>query len=394
MFNRKLSKELKFLASQFRVISVLGPRQAGKSTLCRLIFPDYTYVSLEDPDTRRFAREDPRAFLRKYPRSVIFDEIQRVPELISYLQGIVDRDNIKAQFILTGSHQLELSQALSQSLAGRTARLHLLPLSFSELSTAKGAAVDFIWQGFMPGKHDQDLDPTRFYRSYYQTYIERDVRQLVQVRDQILFEKFVRLCAGRVAQLLNVASLASDVGVSTQTAHNWLSILEASFIIYRLPPYFENSGKRLIKSPKLYFIETGLAAWLLGLETPTQVERDPLRGALFENMAVVDVLKERLNRGKEPSLFFYRDSHGHEVDLIYKQAGILYPIEIKSAETFQSEYRKSIDYFRSQYPEVSGKGTVVYSGDEERDTDTYRLVNVRKLGSLVDQFENDSLADS
>lgn len=383
MFKRNLSKELDFLAREYRVLSVLGPRQAGKSTLCRLAFPNYTYLSLEDPDMRRFAIEDPRAFLRQYSRYVILDEIQRVPELVSYLQGLVDRDQIKAQFILTGSHQLELSQALSQSLAGRTARLHLLPLSLSELEPSSQSAADFILQGFMPAKHDQNLDPTRFYRNYYQTYVERDVRQLVQIRDQLLFDKFVRISAGRIGQLLNVSSLANDVGVSAQTAHNWLSLLEASFIIYRLPPYFENTGKRLIKSPKLYFIETGLAAWLLGLETTAQVERDPLRGALFENMVVMDLLKERLNGGKEAALFFYRDSHGHEVDVVSKQGRTLIPMEIKSAETFHAEYRKNIDYFRSLYPDQSAKGIVIYAGLEERDTDTYRLVNFRHLRSII-----------
>lgn len=382
MFDRTILKELKLLAREYRVVSVLGPRQAGKSTLCRFAFPDYQYVSLEDPDIRRFATEDPRAFLRQYPKYAIFDEIQRVPELLSYLQGVVDKDQLQGQFILTGSHQLALSQALSQSLAGRTARLHLLPLSLSELKSIAGSATDFILQGFMPARHDQRLDPTRYYRNYFQTYVERDVRQLVQVRDQLLFEKFVRICAGRVGQLLNVASLASDVGVSSQTAHNWLSILEASFIIYRLPPYFENTGKRLIKSPKLYFIETGLVAWLLGLESPGQIERDPLRGALFENMVVMDMLKERFNLGKDPSLFFYRDSHGHEIDLILKQGRTLLPIEIKSAETYQREYQKNLDYFQAIFPGRSTKGNVIYAGLEERDGDTVRLLNFRNLNVL------------
>jgi hypothetical protein len=347
-----------------------------------MVFPDYTYVSLEDPDTRRFAIEDPRAFLRRYSHYVIFDEIQRVPELLSYLQGIVDRDQVKAQFILTGSHQLELSQALSQSLAGRTARLHLLPLSLSELHGSQGTAADFIIQGFMPARHDQNLDPSRYYRNYYQTYVERDVRQLVQVRDQLLFEKFVRLCAGRIGQLLNVASLANDAGISSQTAHNWLSILEASFITYRLPPYFENSGKRLVKSSKLYFIETGLAAWLLGLETAAQVERDPLRGALFENMVIMDFLKERLNRGKDPSMFFYRDSHGHEVDLVLRQGRSLWPMEIKSGETYHSDFRKNLEYFKSVYPQLSSPGVILYAGEEARDSEHYRLLNFRNLGTL------------
>jgi len=345
MYKREVLNEIKSLAKEFRVITVLGPRQAGKTTLCKIAFPDYEYVSLEDPDTRLYATEDPRGFLNQYSQYVIFDEVQRVPQLLSYIQTIVDEDNIKAQFILTGSHQLELSSAIAQSLAGRTAQLTLLPLSMSELDKNEELNADML-DGFMPGKHKDKINTARFYRSYFQTYVERDVRLIINLKETAKFEKFVRLCAGRVGQLFNQSSLANDVGVSANTINDWVSVLEASFIIYRLQPYYENLGKRLIKSPKLYFIDTGLAAWLMGIETKTQMQRDPLRGNLFENLIVIDILKSKLNQGKDPRLFFYRDSHGNEVDLVIQQGNNLLPIEIKSSQTWHSSFLKGINYFQ------------------------------------------------
>jgi len=348
LYKRTILKEIKALAQEFRVITVLGPRQAGKTTLCRLAFPKYQYVSLEDPDTRLYASEDPRGFLNEYRQKVILDEVQRVPQLLSYIQTIVDEDNLKAQFILTGSHQLELGAAISQSLAGRTARLTLLPLSMNELKQetdiSKEGLNELLLNGFMPGKHADRIDTARFYRSYFQTYIERDVRLLINLKDSAKFEKFVRLCAGRVGQLLNQASLANDVGVTANTISDWISVLEASFIIYRLQPYYENIGKRLVKSPKLYFIDTGLAAWLMGIETSTQMQRDPLRGNLFENLIVMEALKLKLNRGKDPRLFFYRDSHGNEVDLVIQTGNHFTPVEIKSSKTWHSSIRVIIIY--------------------------------------------------
>lgn len=375
MFNREIINEFKQLAKEFRVITVLGPRQAGKTTLCRLSFPDYAYVSLEDPDTRLFAEDDPKAFLAQYRQHVIFDEIQRVPGLLSYIQGIVDADQIKAQFILTGSHQLELGQAISQSLAGRTALLTLLPLTLNELflGTSTPDTDTILLNGFMPGKHHDQIEPARFYRSYFQTYIERDVRQLIQLKDSTRFEKFVRLCAGRTGQLLNQATLANEVGVTANTISDWLSVLEASFIIVRLQPWFENIGKRLVKAPKLYFVDTGLAAWLLGIETQTQMQRDPLRGHLFENMVVLEALKHRLNQGKEPRLFFYRDSQGHEVDLVLQRGHQLQPIEIKSAQTWNPEFLKGLNQFKKILGDRVIDPAIVYGGDAERDADQYHL---------------------
>ncbi len=383
MYKRTILKELKALAKQFRVITVLGPRQAGKTTLCQMTFPDYQYVSLEDPDTRVYASEDPRGFLNNYRQYVIFDEVQRVPQLLSYLQTIVDEDRLKAQFILTGSHQLELGAAISQSLAGRTALLTLLPLSMHELS--QELSIDqsdlngYLLNGFMPGKHDDQIDTARFYRSYFQTYVERDVRLIINLKDTAKFEKFIRLCAGRVGQLFNQASLANDVGVSANTINEWISVLEASFIIYRLQPYYENIGKRLIKSPKLYFIDTGLAAWLMGIETNTQMQRDPLRGHLFENLIIMEALKSKLNQGKDPGLFFYRDSHGNEVDLVVQNGNQFTPIEIKSSQTWHSSFLKGIKYFKKLLGDRVEKGVVVYEGNANRTTDDYRLRSYQSL---------------
>jgi predicted AAA+ superfamily ATPase len=387
MYKRTILKEIKALAATFRIISVLGPRQSGKTTLCRMAFPNYQYISLEDPDTRAYASEDPRGFLSEYRENVILDEIQRVPQLLSYIQTIVDEDNKKAQFILTGSHQLELGAAIAQSLAGRTALLNLLPLSMQELRQETNIDQKelnaLLLTGFMPGKHADRVDTSRFYRSYFQTYIERDVRLLINLKDAAKFEKFVRLCAGRIGQLLNQASLANDVGVSANTINDWISVLEASFIVYRLQPYYENIGKRLIKSPKLYFVDTGLAAWLMGIETETQMQRDPLRGSLFENLAVMDVLKEELNRGRDPRLFFYRDSHGNEVDLVIQQENQLLPIEIKASQTWHSSFLKGIDYFRNVLGERSETGIVVYGGQTNRSTEQYRLRSYAKLTDII-----------
>lgn len=332
---------------------------------------------------RVYARDDPRAFLNEFRSKVIIDEAQRVPEILSYIQTIVDEDAENGQFILTGSHQLELSQAVSQSLAGRAALLTLLPLSFAELGSAKVSMEQDILNGFMPGRHAQNIPVPDFYRSYFQTYIERDVRLLVQLKDFVKFENFVRLCAGRVGQLLNQSSLANDVGVSSATIAEWLSVLEASFVVFRLQPYYENFGKRIIKAPKLYFIEPGLAAWLLGIETETQMRRDPLKGNLFENMVVVEALKTLLNRGADPRLFFFRDSRGNELDLLVQQGRKLAPFEIKSPQTWHDSYLKGIRYFQNLAGERCLTGSVVYNGDQTRETKRYRLIPYRQLSKFI-----------
>ncbi|MDQ7049522.1 MAG: ATP-binding protein [Enterobacterales bacterium] len=379
--------QLKQLATSFRVVSVIGPRQAGKTTLCQMAFQNYRYVSLEEPDIRQYATQDPRGFLSDYNKYVIFDEIQRVPQLLSYIQTIVDKDQLKGQFILTGSHHLELRQALSQSLAGRSALLTLLPLTIQELTsiTQESDLDSVILNGLMPGMHHQEIPKKDFFRAYFQTYIERDVRQLIQLKDFTKFEKFIRLCAGRIGQLLNHASLANEVGVSAVTINGWLSVLEASFIIYRLPPYFENFGKRLIKSSKLYFIDTGLAAWLLGIDESYQLKRDPLRGALFENLIIIESLKHLQNQGKDARLFFFRDSIGNEVDLIFQYSRQLLPIEIKSSKTWHSSFLKGIKYFTKLTADRSLKGIVIYSGSERRNNSNYQLLNYFDLQQIFYQ---------
>ena len=364
MIKREITKELLTQLQEYPIVTVLGPRQAGKTTLVRNVLPEYDYVSLEDPENRALATEDPKAFLKRYPGKTIFDEIQRTPNLLSYLQGVVDNENVNGRFVLTGSHQLELRAAVSQSLAGRTGILHLLPLSIAEL---KGANIEFddfesyAVHGFLPRIYDQNQRPYRAYSNYYQTYIERDVRQLIKLKDVTLFEKFIKLLAGRVGQLVDYQSLSNDVGVSSVTIKQWLSILEASFVIFKLPPYFENFGKRVIKSPKYYFTDVGLLAYLLGIEKPEQVSRDPLVGNIFENLVVIEVLKGRYNQGHHADLYFFRDSNGTEIDLLCKTTQGLVGVEIKSASTWHAKFAKGLLNFSNASTQLL-RSIVVYSG--------------------------------
>lgn len=346
-------------------MTILGPRQAGKTTLARQLLSDYAYVNLEHPETRAFAQDDPKAFLAQYSGRVIFDEIQRLPELLSYLQVVVDNERENGRYVLTGSHQLALREAIAQSLAGRTAILHLLPFSIAELVDNGLGFVkpeDYLYQGFLPRIYDQQQRPSTAYANYYQTYVERDVRQLINLKDVTQFQKFMKLVAGRVGQLMDYSSLAGDVGVSATTIKHWLSILEASFILYKLPPYFENFGKRVIKTPKYYFIDTGLLCFLLGIENPQQVARDPLIGQLFENLVVIDVLKNLYNKGKLDNLYFFRDSNGLEADLLLQQGRQLMPIEIKSSSTYKPELLKGLKRIMELSPQMAN-AHLVYAGD-------------------------------
>ena len=364
MILRQIAQELAATANEFPVVTIIGPRQAGKTTLARMQFPDHTYANLEAPDIRLLATSDPHAFFSQFPPPVIIDEIQRVPELLSTIQILADSNPQRGQYILTGSHQLRLQEAVAQSLAGRTALLRLLPLSISELKATgiTHTRDEFIYQGFMPRLYNEKINPTRLYRNYCQTYIERDIRQMINLRSLTDFENFTRLLAGRVGQILNLSSLSNDVGVSSTTLKEWLSVLEASHTIFRLNPYFENFGKRIIKSPKIYFTEVGLASYLLGIESPVLAARDPLIGNLFENMVVIEALKARLNAGKEPELYFYRDNKGNEVDLLFRQNRQLIPIEIKSAMTFNPEFAKGIAQFQ-KIASSAQKGHIIYAGN-------------------------------
>jgi len=389
MITRKIKNELVQCAQEYPAVTILGPRQSGKTTLAKMTFPKHDYISLEDPDIRRQATDDPRGLLGTIGSGAILDEIQRVPELLSYLQGIIDADRTPGRFILTGSHQPQVHQAISQSLAGRTAVLELLPFTISEVRRYKRHpqnAFDWIHHGFYPGLHENKLKSSRFFRSYMATYIERDLRTLIQLKDLALFETFLHLLAGRVGQLINYASLANDVGVSATTIKSWISILKASYILFELPPWFANIRKRLVKSPKLYFVDVGLAAWLLGLETPSQIERDPLRGCLYENLLIMEVVKNLLNVGKKPQLYFFRDNHGNEVDLLVSSAARRFTaIEIKSAATFQPEFVKGIDVFSKVLEKkMPVHGQVWYGGQRKTQYQKIKISNPLQHGFSIE----------
>ncbi|HIJ22948.1 MAG: ATP-binding protein [Gammaproteobacteria bacterium] len=365
MIKRTITRELLLQLQEYPIVTLIGPRQSGKTTLVRTVLKEYDYVSLENPENRQLATEDPKAFLRRYTGKTILDEVQRTPQLLSYLQEIVDEERENGRFVLTGSHQLELRAAISQSLAGRTGVLHLLPLSIGELK-AEGIDFDdfesYVFHGFFPRIYDQQQRPRTAYSSYYQTYVERDVRQLIELKNVAVFEKFIKLLAGRVGQIINYNSLSNDVGVSANTIKQWLSILEASFIVYKLSPYFENFGKRVIKSPKYYFTDVGLLAYLLDIGKISQVSRDPLVGSLFENLVIIEFLKCQYNHGERAGLYFYRDSYGNEIDLILKQGGGLSGVEIKSASTWSSGFVKGLERFNKNNAVLQRK-LVVYSGE-------------------------------
>lgn len=389
MIQRKLKTELLTLLGEYPIVTVVGPRQAGKTTLVRSTLTDFAYVSLENPEIRQLAIDDPKAFLKRYPSPVIFDEIQRVPTLLSYLQGIVDENKDNGQFVLTGSHQLQLREAVSQSLAGRTGVLQLLPLSMKELQNAQLPVESFescIFTGFLPRVHAEGQRPSTAYANYYQTYVERDVRQLINLKDVNLFAKFIRVLAGRVGQVINYQSLSNDVGVDAKTIRHWISILEASYLIFSLPPYFENFGKRMIKSPKYYFTDTGLLCYLLNIEKEEQVGRDPLVGNLFENLVILEALKARYNQGLTPNLYFSRDSEGHEVDLLWPSGGRLNGIEIKSASTWTSNFKKELLRFSNKVASLA-TAAVVYNGESIQFSDGVRAVHYTDTGSLFNPLD-------
>jgi uncharacterized protein len=368
MISRTLEPILKALAGQYPVVTVTGPRQSGKTTLCRSAFPGKPYVNLESPDVREFARSDPRGFLSTYPAGAILDEIQRVPQLLSYLQPLVDERNEPGLFILTGSQQFEVMTTITQSLAGRTALLKLLPLSMEELHGA-GFRLDvdrLLLTGFYPRIHADGLPTTQALGDYVETYVERDIRQLTAVKDLALFEKFVRLCAGRAGQLLNLQSLGNDVGVSHTTARNWLTLLEASYVIFLLQPWYTNISKRQIKAPKLYFYDVGLVSYLLGAENELHISRHPLKGNLFENLVVIEALKYRYHRGKRNNLHFWRDGKGNEVDLVIEAGPDVIPVEIKSGATVAEDFFKGLNLFAARLPQPPPASYLVYGGVERQ----------------------------
>lgn len=340
MITRHLGTHLKKLARGFPMIGILGPRQSGKTTLARQIFPKYRYVNLEDTDMRKFATEDPRGFLSQYDRHVILDEVQRVPELFSYLMVKTDTDKIPNQYILTGSQHFLMLSKITQSLAGRIALFNLYPLTYHELTQAnltKSSAPEQIWYGGYPRLYDKTINPNLWFKSYIQSYLDRDISLLSQIADLATFEKFLHLAAGRTGSILNYNSIASDVGVTHNTIKSWINLLITSGIVYLLPPYYANIGKRLIKSPKLYFVDTGIACRLLGIESPLQLPTHPLYGTLFETYVVMDMYKSFLNKGDSPRLYYWRDKTGLEADMYLAKAlgGELY--EVKSTQTIPTD---------------------------------------------------------
>ncbi|MBT5828597.1 MAG: ATP-binding protein [Candidatus Latescibacteria bacterium] len=391
LIKRRLHSYAREIFQKYPIVTVTGPRQSGKTTLVKDIFADKPYANLERPDVRLFAQDDPLGFLAQFPDGAVLDEVQRVPELLSYLQVQVDEDGRTGLFVLTGSHQFELMQGISQSLSGRTALLKLLPFALVELEEHFPLeSVDtFLYKGFYPRIYDHDLPPTQALSDYYATYIERDLRQLLRVKDLSLFDRFVRLCAGRVGQLLNVDSLANDVGVAHTTAREWLTILEASFIVFLLPPYHTTTSKRLIKSPKLYFYDVGLATYLCGIEDEKQLQTYPLRGNFFENAIVLEILKHRLNQGKDPNLCFYRDSTGNEVDVLYPVGpDRLVPIEIKSGQTINSNYFKSLKAYERFFGKLEQGAAVVYGGREGQQRSDVTVVPWHNLSDFLNALDN------
>lgn len=377
MIERILRSKLLEMTSKYPIVTLTGPRQSGKSTLLKMSFPTYQYVSLEDPDMRLFAAEDPRGFLATYPDKTIIDEAQRVPELFSYIQTHIDKENKEGMYLLAGSHNFLWMESINQSLAGRTAILKLLPFSHHEMQTGDilPATIDEeIYKGAYPRLYDKNIAPMDYYPFYIQTYVERDVRLMKNIGDLSKFIRFIKLCAGRIGQLLNLSGLANECGISVSTATAWTSLLEASYIVHLLKPDHNNYAKRLVKSPKLYFYDTGLACSLLDIKSPEQVSTHFLRGGLFENLVINDFVKESLNKGEEPNLTFWRDSTGNEVDLLQTVAGKQNAYEIKSGATYSSDYFKGIAKWAKLSGATPQQCFAIYAGDRSMKTSNGEVI--------------------
>lgn len=371
------------LAGGYPVLAVTGPRQSGKTTLVRQVFSGKPYVSLEDLDQREFAREDPRGFLGQFPDGAVLDEVQRCPELFSYLQTRVDQDGRPGLFVLTGSSQFDLLAGITQSLAGRVAMVPLLPFSLAELAAAgrePESLEELLFRGLYPPVHDRNLDPRIWYGNYVGTYIERDVRQMVNVRDLAAFQRFIRMCAGRTGQLLNLSALAADCGLTHPTARTWLSVLEASYVVHLLPPHHRNFNKRLVKTPKLYFLDPGLAAWLLGIQSAEHLAFHPHRGALMETWVVGELLKARYNLGLAANLSFWRDRTGHEIDILVERGDAVIPVEVKAGQTVTGEMLAGLERWRALAGEAAGLPRLVYGGDRRQVREFCEVIPWRDLG--------------
>ena len=391
MIQRTIEKHISSLMNEYFSVSIFGPRQCGKTTLAKTLFPSFSYANLEDMNVRSLAKNDPEEFFTRFPEPVIIDEIQRVPELLSTVQVRIDKNQKKGQYLITGSQQISLKSSISQSLAGRTAIIQMLPLSISELYSAniKLDRDSQLISGFMPFLYaESGHSPFEYYKNYVNTYLERDIVQIAAVHDLIRFEKFMRLLAGRVGQLVNNSALATEVGVSSTTIGSWLSILEASHVIYTLKPWFKNRNSQVVKTPKIYFCDTGLVSYLLGIETPEQMIRDPLLGNIFENFVVIEALKTRLNLGLEPNLYFFRNSNGVEIDLILQEQNKLKLFEIKSGKSLNDEFCRNMKNFSAKYNEDivsdSTKGTVIYSGETYESYKDFGFYNFSKIPQLFE----------
>lgn len=393
ILRRDAEETIRSLALGFPAVSVIGPRQSGKTTLVRSVFPQLPYVVLEDPDTRAFAEEDPRSFLAQYEQTgAIFDEVQRVPELFSYLQGVLDRHARPGQFILTGSQNFLMMERISQSLAGRVGIVKLLPLSMRELARAGIEAKryeDLLYAGLFPRPYSSTIHPADFYSSYIQTYLERDLRLLKQVQSLSAFQALMKMCAHRSGQVVNYSSLANDCGITHNTAKEWLSLLETSLVIVLIRPHHKNFNKRLVKMPKLYFTDPGLAAHLAGVQSADDLRFHPLKGGLFESLIITEFLKFRFNQGRESNLYFWRDKLGHEIDCIieYKGSDCPVPVEIKSGRTASSDFFKEITYWNGLSGNPPDRSFVVYGGDQSQRRTAGQLVGYRELEPIVPYLE-------
>ena len=382
--HRKIEETILEASKYFSVIAVSGPRQSGKSTLLTQLFPLYEKYSLKDLNILDYAKNDPIAFLNQTDEGMFIDEIQRCPQLLDYIQGIVD-NNPKRHFALSGNSNFEVMKNLSESLAGRAGVFELLPMSIQEVT----GKVDLdnlnqiLYNGLYPSICAKKNIAKFFYPSYVRTYLEKDVRDLLQMKDQIRFTKFLKLCAARIGSLFNASELGAEIGVSSKTISHWLSVLQASYLITLLPPYYENIPKRLVKSPKLYFNDPGLACYLLDIETPQQLDRDKMRGTIFENMIVMEAIKHRYNMGLEGGVFFYRDSNQNEVDLLIKQEGELTAIEVKSSMTYSSSFEKTLTQIEGWIKTPISKKAIVYSGDFENSSGDINLINYRHISSIL-----------
>lgn len=388
MIKRDISEKLISLSKQVPVVTIIGPRQSGKTTLVRECFPEYTYVNLEDPINRMLAKDDYKSFFETYKEPLIIDEVQRVPELLSAIQVIVDSDRENnGRFILTGSHQPYLQEGIAQSLAGRTSIMTLLPLSMKELNQdgqLESLSIDdLLIKGFMPELYKKESrEPLTYYRDYLNTYVEKDLREMLEIKNLDKFLRFLTLLAARVGQVVNLSALSGEVGVSSTTLSEWLSVLEASYIVYRLKPFFSNITKQHIKSPKIYFTEVGLAVYLLGIETENQANRDPLRGNLFENLIVSEVLKSRLNANKNPNIFYMRTAKGVEVDLIVKKENNLFPYEIKTSMTPNKTFSRHLLYF-VEAEDYAKEPKIIYAGDSYPKFNGVEYVNYKQLDKYL-----------